>query len=393
MRTTRLGSLYFKDSGIAGCEPALVESGPQDVASHIESTYCIGPITQSMFWKAQRSKMHYQGPCECLQRVLLSQKQAHSIGKSASQYLESIARREIDWITAHTDPVEPHETPWQYTSLQQKSPEAHTAVLKRFLAAVPHITSKDPELAFPRFWHPEFHAGSIYIDDQARITCVIDWQGAWTAPSFIGANPPLLLDYGIEMLMKLPENFKSLDDATKEKLRYQVSQSILIHTYETSTAEKYPLMNKVMRHPHCKTLKQLEAFANSTWDDNLFPLEECLISVERYVGLFLALSPADCRWSEWDHFGATQPCPYRFSPEEIRRHSEEAESFNNSQEFWKVLQGILTDKDYASNESLGQAVNILTTLREASLLNLVGTERRSFDEETRWILDLDKKSI
>ena len=67
---------------------------------------------------------------------------------------------------------------------------------------------------------------------------------------FIGANPPLLLDYGIDVLMKLPENFKALDDATKDKLRYQGSQSILVGRYETSTAEKNPLMCKVMRHPY-----------------------------------------------------------------------------------------------------------------------------------------------
>jgi len=30
--------------------------------------------------------------------------------------------------------------------------------------------------------------------------------------------PPLLLDYRIEMLMKLPGNFKALDEATKDTL-------------------------------------------------------------------------------------------------------------------------------------------------------------------------------
>ena len=47
------------------------------------------------------------------------------------------------------------------------------------------------------------------------MSCIIDWQGAWTTPVFIGANPPKLLDYGIDMLMKLPDNFKARDDAKK----------------------------------------------------------------------------------------------------------------------------------------------------------------------------------
>lgn len=153
------------------------------------------------------------------------------------------------------------------------------------MSAVPQIVPKDPELGSPRLWHPDFHAGNIYVNDQGRISCIIDWQGAWTTPVFIGASPPLLLDYGVDMLMKLPDNFKQLDDATKEQLRYRVAQSIFIHSYETLTAENNPLMYKMMHHPHGQTLKQLEAFTGATWDNCLYPLQECLISVERYVDI------------------------------------------------------------------------------------------------------------
>ncbi|UPX10411.1 Phosphotransferase enzyme [Ascochyta rabiei] len=298
----KLGSLYFKDCGIAGCKPAVVTTCPQDVVDHIESRYSIGPITRREFWKEQHSDSRYQGPWI-----------------SSAEYLESIARLEIDWISSHANVQEPSKSPWQYISPEQNSPEAHTALLQKFLLIIPHITPQDSELVSPRLWHPDFHAGNIYIDDQARISCVIDWQGAWNTPVFIGANPPLLLDYGIDMLMKLPDNFKTLNDATKDQIRYQVSQSILIQAYETLTAEKNPLMHKVMRHSHGQTLKQLEAFVGSTWDDCLFPLKECLIRVER----------------EWDHFGTNKPCPYRFSPQQIQQHHKEAEMFNKSQEFWR----------------------------------------------------------
>lgn len=91
----------------------------------------------------------------------------------------------------------------------------------------------------------------------------------------------MLLDYGVEMMMKLPDNFKEHDETTKEHLRYQVAQSILIHSYETRTASENPLMYKMMRWPQGKTLKQLEAFAGATWDNCLFPLQECLIRIER----------------------------------------------------------------------------------------------------------------
>ncbi|KAF2271110.1 hypothetical protein CC78DRAFT_611140 [Lojkania enalia] len=69
--------------------------------------------------------------------------------------------------------------------------------------------------------------------------------------------------FQFNMLMKLSEYFQHLDKATKEKLRYQVSQSALVHPDETPTAPKNPLMHRMMRHPHGQTLKQLEAFARS----------------------------------------------------------------------------------------------------------------------------------
>jgi hypothetical protein len=107
----------------------------------------------------------------------------------------------------------------------------------------------------------------------------------------------------------------------------------------------------------------------------------------------LSFSPlADHCCREWDHFGPNEPCPYHFSTEEIRRHYEEADSFNKSQEFWKELQGVLTDEGYASNETYSKAVKILKDLREGALHDLEGEERTSFEEETRWVADLDANS-
>lgn len=150
-----------------------------------------------------------------------------------------------------------------------------------YISAIPYIIPEDEELLSPRLMHPDFHAGNIYVDENGKISSIIDWQAAWTTPLFIGANPPLLLDYSVDIMMKLPENFKELDETTKVKSRYQVSQSILIHSYETKTAKENPLMYKMMRQFQGKTLKELEAFAGGTWEDGLFPLQECLIRMER----------------------------------------------------------------------------------------------------------------
>jgi len=227
--------------------------------------------------------MHqHQGPCMSSHTPDCACYAKCDPGRSAIEYLQSIARREIDWLEAFADPQEHTDFRWQFTTSEQKSPEAHIALLQKFLSAIPHIVPKDAGLVSPRLWHPDFHAGNVYIDDQARISCLIDWQGTWATPVFIGARPPLLLDYGVDMLMELPANFEELDETTKNRLEYQVSQSNLIHYYETLTAKTNPLMHKMMRHTHGQTLKWLKAFVGTSWDDNgLYQLRECLIKVER----------------------------------------------------------------------------------------------------------------
>jgi hypothetical protein len=97
-----------------------------------------------------------------------------------------------------------------------------------------------------------------------------------------------------------------------------------------------------------------------------------------------------CR--EWDHFDTDTSCPYHFSTEQVQRHYEEAETFNKSQEFWKGLQGIVTDEGYASNETFEQAVETFRSLREVGLEELDGEERINFEKETRWVTDLEAQS-
>ncbi|KAK2762217.1 Phosphotransferase enzyme [Arachnomyces sp. PD_36] len=261
----RVGSLYLRDSGIPGCEAATAARVSQEVHSNIGTYFSVGPAVRRELWRKERGNMH----------------QHHGPWRSAKQYLESVAQREIDWIKAHADPKKENNNPWLYTSGQQTSPDAHISSLRKLLSAIPDIVPKDSELLSPRLWHPDFHAGNVYVDENGKISSIIDWQGACTMPLFIGANPPMLLDYSVEMMMELPDNFDELDEATKEQLRYQVAQSILIHSYESRTSSENPLMHKMMRYPQGQTLKQLEAFAGATWDNCLLPLQECLINMER----------------------------------------------------------------------------------------------------------------
>lgn len=64
---------------------------------------------------------------------------------------------------------------------------------------------------------------------------------------------------------------------------------------------------------------------------------------------------------------------------------------NKSQEFWKALQGVLTDEGYTSNETFCKVVETVRDMRNAGLESLEGDERDRFEVETHWVAELDGK--
>ena len=60
-----------------------------------------------------------------------------------------------------------------------------------------------------------------------------------------------------------------------------------------------------------------------------------------------------------------EPCPYHFPEKEIRRHREEADAFNENQELWQSLRGVLMDDGYTLNETFSEAVEALNRLQES----------------------------
>ncbi|KAF2010202.1 phosphotransferase enzyme family protein [Aaosphaeria arxii CBS 175.79] len=252
----QIGSLYFKDSNVPGCMPAAPTAGSQKIVDQISSRFCLGPIARREFWENERAHMsQHQGPWT-----------------SASEYMVSVAQREMEWInlygSSQLDSSLDVSKQFQFISSNQNSPDVHISALERYISAVPHLIPRDPTMTCPRFWHPDFHAGNIFIDEQNRISSIIDW-------------PPLMLDYSVERRLFFPDNFKTLNEDEKNEIRYQVSQSILINSYETATAKINPVIHQKLHHPAGKTLKQLETFAGGSWDNCIFPLIECLLHVKR----------------------------------------------------------------------------------------------------------------
>lgn len=83
----------------------------------------------------------------------------------------------------------------------------------------------------------------------------------------------------------------------------------------------------------------------------------------------------------------TGDCPYHFSSDELTQHREEAEAFNNAQDFWEMLKDKVNADGWTANDDFDAAVEYFSQLREAGLASLEGDERDEFEMQTKWVLD------
>ncbi|EER39391.1 phosphotransferase enzyme family protein [Histoplasma capsulatum H143] len=303
-----LGSLYFTCDSFPGCEAAEVLGDvPTTIKEDIKRRFVIGPTAIREFWEKERSLLTIdRGPW-----------------KSAKEYVEAIAHREMAYMSK-VSPSCAQVSGYVKLSQAQLSPQEHTQLLQRYLASISSLLPNDPDLLRSVLWHPDLHDGNIFIHE-GKISSIIDWQSVWTGPLMLQARTPQLINYNVDIMLKLPENFKELDNGEKRRIRDQVSKSIQLYIYEHGTGRRNPLLNKARRQPFGKTLAQLADFAGNSWDDDILPFRDCLISLER----------------NWFELGTTNPCPFHFSEDEIRQHHEDGEGFNETQDFWDSVEEVV----------------------------------------------------
>ncbi|KMP06014.1 hypothetical protein CIRG_05695 [Coccidioides immitis RMSCC 2394] len=350
-----LGSLYFAEDSFPGCEAAEVSSDvPIDLKDDVRRRFVIGPTALREFWENERSQLSIdRGPW-----------------KSARDYVEAIAHREIAYISQYSSSAATSVPGYLKQSKAQLSPEEHIKLLNRYLAAIYYLIPSDPDLVRPVLWHPDIHDGNIFVH-QGKISSVIDWQSTWAGPLILQARTPRLIDYHGEIKLKLPENFKELDKDERSRVRDQVSRSIQVYLYEQKTAKDNPLLNRAIRQPFGKSLGQLVDFAGNSWYDDILRIRECLIKLEK----------------DWPILGSEHPCPYHFSPEELHQHWVDGEGFNETQDFWDQVEGLMDRSGWTTNEDFEEAVDYFWNLRQIGLENLAGDERKEFEQQTRWVLD------
>lgn len=193
--------------------------------------------------------------------------------------MEAVAHREIAWIRQYAKPTDAAAGGFLDLSASQRSPQEHIQLLKKYLSSFSRILP-DSDLLRPTLWHPDVHHGNLYVHD-GKISSVIDWQCIWVRPLILQARTPRLIDYNGETMLRLPNNYRELSEDEKERVSDQVSRSLQSYLYQERTAQINPLLKKAACYPHGKTMSRLVTFADNSWDDDILPLRECLIQLER----------------------------------------------------------------------------------------------------------------
>ncbi|OGM39302.1 hypothetical protein ABOM_011970 [Aspergillus bombycis] len=253
------------------------------------------------------------------------------------------------------------------TSATQNSPNGHISLLHKYLKVAPYLLPNDPAVVAPYIWHTDLHAGNIFVQN-GKISSVIDWQGLWAAPLILQARHARLVNYNGEVILKAPANFKDLDSAEKTRIRGLMTSSILLYLYEKQIAKETPLLNKVLRFDHGRIRCDPIVFVRDTWDDELIPLRESLIRLER----------------GWDEIGFDFPCPIHFTEDDLRIHADESDGWNDVQEFWDSVGDIVSRDGWTPHHLYDDAISLFTELRDIGLKAMIDRERETFEEQTQW---------
>jgi len=86
----------------------------------------------------------------------------------------------------------------------------------------------------------------------------------------------------------------------------------------------------------------------------------------------------------WKGLGIDGECPIHFSEGELRSHLEDAEGWNDIQDFFDRIQDLMQRDGWMHNETYDAALDLFSKLRQEALQGMKGKEREEFKKETRW---------
>ncbi|GIJ89511.1 phosphotransferase enzyme [Aspergillus pseudoviridinutans] len=95
---------------------------------------------------------------------------------------------------------------------------------------------------------------------------------------------------------------------------------------------------------HGKTRRLAVELAGNTWDDEIVPFREALINVEKH----------------WQEIGIQGNCPYHFMEEELKGHAADAEGWNEVQDFFDSIEGLVKRDGWTHPETFDAAFDFFS---------------------------------
>ncbi|OJD27490.1 hypothetical protein ACJ73_01103 [Blastomyces percursus] len=325
------GNLYYSSEPISSATAAeVVNDTSPEIKSEVKRRFYIGPVVDRDFWSKERSVMNIdRGPWKLCQ-----------------DYVVALAHHELEWIKRYAVPKSADDP--LVISAAQNSPGAHISLLQKYLQVAPYLLPTDPDIVAPTIWHTDLHSGNLFVDK---------------------GRHPRLVDHHGDIILKPPENFKDLEPNEKVRLRKQIASSIVLYLYEQQTAKINPRLDQVLRLKLGRVRCDPISFASNTWDDDILPLRESLINLERH----------------WHELGFDFACPIHFTEEELQAHAKDGEGWNEVQDFWRAVEGIVTRDGWTPHDLYDDAIALFSELREIGLKSMVEKDRKDFKAQTQWV--------
>lgn len=224
--------------------------------------------------------------------------------------LESVAKRELEWLSRFGRPRFPFEPLRRELYAYQKvHPDSHVKNPRDYLQVARHLSpEKECFLSRPILRHPDLQPNNILVSDSFEVVSLIDWQHS-ILPLFLQAGPPKYFQiYGdavSEDLIKpqLPSDFDQLGENEQEAARINFQQRQLHYYYFAATAKFNDDHFSACTEDDVVLKQQLFQHTGDPWEGDSVTLKADLIRVVQ----------------NWERLYAStvSVCPLHYSPAEI----------------------------------------------------------------------------
>ncbi|KAE8384725.1 hypothetical protein BDV23DRAFT_176831 [Aspergillus alliaceus] len=144
--------------------------------------------------------------------------------------------------------------------------------------------------------------------------------------------------YEGEMLLELLKYYGSIKNEDERcRVRQCVEKSVVLQAYKSNTERADPILHEKFHAPHGRTRS----------------FSECLIRLTRY----------------WGEINNKVSCPILFSDEDKQIHYREGEGWNDQEDFWDLLDGLVDPPE------------MFVEARERALQGMAGEGRANFAKE------------